>query len=135
MPILHRKSPPENLTQNDRLRRFKDSSGIPGRGQVVRLRKDDFLILTEGIEDMTAARFRSPCSVRVHTRALSRGIDPIPLVAQVYDLSQVNFRAFNGASKPISVLYSTLIAKSLRFQGIADAIAANPELNNRMWFL
>jgi serine/threonine-protein kinase len=25
MPILHRKSPPENLTQSDRLRRFKDS--------------------------------------------------------------------------------------------------------------
>ncbi len=113
----------------------ENPNGTPGRGQVVRLRDDDFLVLTEGIEDLAAARFRSPCSVRVHTRALAKGIDPIPLVAQVYDLSHVNFRAFNGASKPISVLYSTLIAKSLRFQGIADAIAAKPELNNRMWFL
>ena len=38
------------------------------------------------------------------------GVDPLSLIAQVYDLSQVNFRGFNGASKPVSLLYSEAIA-------------------------
>jgi hypothetical protein len=110
-------------------------NGIPSRGQVIRLSESDFLLLTEGSEDLAASRFRTPCSVRVKTRSLPKGVDPLPLVAQVYDLSQVNFRAFNGASKPISVLYSTLIARALRFEGIAEALENSPQLSSRMWFL
>lgn len=113
----------------------KNLQGIPGRGEVVRLAEADFLVFTEGAEDLAAARFRTPCSVRVRTKSLPTGVDPIPLIAQVYDLSQVNFRAFNGASKPVSVLYSTLLARTLRHEGISEALAANPDLNKRMWFL
>lgn len=113
----------------------ENEQGLPSRGQAVRLGNGDYLLFTEGIEDLGAARFRSPCSVRVKIRYLPEGVDPLPLLAQVYDLSQVNFRGFNGASKPISILYSELIARILQCSDVAGVLSRQPELNRRMWFL
>jgi Piwi domain len=110
-------------------------AGIPSRGVVIQLRPSEYLLLTEGNEDLGAARFRTPCSVRIRIRRVPDGLDAAALIAQVYDLAQVNFRGFNAASKPVSVLYSELIARVLRCENVAEALAERQELSQRMWFL
>ena len=109
--------------------------GMPARGTCVRISTEQYLLFTEGMEDLRSAARRTPCSVQVRIRHIADGVDPTSLVAQVYDLSQVNFRAFNGASNPVSVLYSELIARILRNAKVASALEKHPSLNERMWFL
>ena len=112
-----------------------DPMGIPSRGLVVQLRPSEYLLLTEGNEDLGAARFRTPC-LCTRIRRVPEGLDAGALIAQVYDLAQVNFRGFNAASKPaVWDLYSELIARVLRCENVADALAERQELSQRMWFL
>jgi argonaute-like protein implicated in RNA metabolism and viral defense len=113
----------------------QNPQGLASRGQVIRIARDEYLLFTEGMEDLGSARFRTPCSVKIKIRYMPDGVDPSSLVAQVYDLAQVNFRAFNGASKPISVLYSELIARAIQTGDFAAILASKPELTKRMWFL
>jgi argonaute-like protein implicated in RNA metabolism and viral defense len=108
---------------------------MPARGTCIRIAHSQFLLYTEGMEDLRSAARRTPCSVQIRLRHVPNGVDPLSLVAQVYDLSQVNFRAFNGASKPVSLLYSEIIARALKHEDLASALAKHPELNERMWFL
>lgn len=127
------------IAVSDRADLFAVSSenpgGVPSRGQLVRFADDRFLLYTEGVEDLRTARNRVPGSVQISLRHVPEGIDEMALIAQVYDLSQVNFRGFNAASKPISLLYSDLIARFLRSEDVSTALLRNPELNSRMWFL
>lgn len=113
----------------------ENPQGLPSRGQCIRLSSRDFLLLTEGIEDLSVARFRSPFAVKITVRHVPEGIDPIPLIEQVYDLSQVNFRGFNSASRPISILYSELISQYLKASDVTSALIRAPNLSKRMWFL
>jgi hypothetical protein len=114
----------------------KDSeSALPSRGQFVRVQKRRYLLFTEGREDAKSFRDRLPCCVTVTIRDLPQGMDPKSLLAQIYDLSQVNFRAFNAASKPVTLLYSEVLARFIQHRNVSDALASQPELNNRMWFL
>lgn len=113
----------------------QNPQGLPSRGQVVRIARNEYLLFTEGIEDLGASRFRTPSAVKIKVRYMPDGVDPVSLVAQVYDLAQVNFRAFNGTSRPISVLYSELIARAIQSGDFATALAQRPDLAGRMWFL
>jgi hypothetical protein len=127
------------LSISDRADMFAISNdnefGMPARGTCIRVAHSQFLLFTEGIEDLRSAARRTPCSVQVRLRHVPDGVDPLSLIAQVYDLSQVNFRGFNGASKPVSLLYSETIARALKHADLASALAKHPELNERMWFL
>jgi hypothetical protein len=110
-------------------------SCLPSRGQFVRVDKRRYLLFTEGKEDTKSFRDRLPCCVNVVIRDLPEGMDPKGLLAQVYDLSQINFRALNAASKPVTLLYSDVLARFIQHQNVSSALANRPELNQRMWFL
>ena len=56
------------------------------------------------------------------------------LVSQVFDLGQSNWRGFNALSRPVSILYSELIAELLG-HGIVPDEKVRAALSTKLWFL
>jgi argonaute-like protein len=115
--------------------------GIPSRGTVIQTTDHDFMLYTEGREEKQSWRKRLPSALRVSTQ--TEQVAPShtrQLIRQVHDLSQVNWRAFNARSRPISILYGELIAKILSHVP-QDAVnelykdEARRTLEERMWFI
>ncbi len=117
------------------------NDGIPPRGTVIEMPSREFMLYTEGREERQAWSQRTPMALRVIPQ--DQGVTPLKsraLIAQINDLSQVNWRGFNARSRPISILYGTLIAKALSHispQAIDNLYGdrALDLLQNRMWFL
>lgn len=118
---------------------YKD--GIPRRGTVVQLGDSDYLLYTEGRDEREPwAAYRTPVALRVTPLGGTLQKPPVrPILRQVNDLSQVNWRGFNARSKPISIYYGTLIARMLsHFSAEKIQTLSGPAkglLESRMWFL
>jgi hypothetical protein len=119
--------------------RFPD--GIPSRGTVIQTGDKDFMLYTEGREEKQSFRKRLPTALRIapQTEQLAPSF-AMELIRQVHDLSQVNWRAFNARSRPISILYGELIAKILSHvpqSSVNDLYTkeALKTLEERMWFI
>jgi hypothetical protein len=115
--------------------------GIPSRGVVIQTTDTDFMLYTEGREERQAWRKRLPTALRIgiQTKQVTQS-QTMQLVRQVNDLSQVNWRAFNARSRPISILYSELIAKILSHvprNSVTELYTgeARKTLEERMWFI
>jgi hypothetical protein len=109
--------------------------GVPARGTCVQISDRDFLLYTEGREEKQKWRNRIPTALRV--RYYDRDTPPsvvTDLVSQVFDLGQSNWRGFNALSRPVSVLYSELIAELLG-HGIVPEGRVKDALSTRLWFL
>lgn len=109
--------------------------GVPARGTCVQISDRDFLLYTEGREEKQKWRNRIPTALRV--RYYDRDTPPsviTDLVSQVFDLGQSNWRGFNALSRPVSVLYSELIAELLG-HGIVPEGKVKDALSTRLWFL
>lgn len=113
--------------------------GTPSRGTMVRVGQDDWLLYTEGNEERQTWRSRTPSAlrVRVYSPGETRYASPRELVRQVLDLSQVNYRAFNARSRPVSLVYSQLVAKTLAHLSPKQlsSVCRADGLSERMWFL
>lgn len=109
--------------------------GVPARGTCVKIGERDFLLYTEGREDKQKWRNRIPTALRV--RYYDESTPPsvvTDLVSQVFDLGQSNWRGFNALSRPVSILYSELIAELLG-HGIAPKGKLQDTLSQKLWFL
>jgi hypothetical protein len=114
-------------------------NGLPGRGISVVLDENSRLLYTEGRDELQPWRNRLPTAVRVRYFGKSNDQVLYDLLAQVFDLSQVNYRGFNAASTPVTLVYSSLVAKLLAHlpPGWLDKLSADQkrQLESRMWFL
>jgi hypothetical protein len=117
------------------------STGIPPRGTVIQVGDKDFLLYTEGREEKLSWRSRLPSALRVRPQYPKVSSQfTTEALRQIYDLSQVNWRGFNAKSRPISILYSSLIANILshvpanQVNNLYKA-EAKKVLEERMWFL
>ena len=113
--------------------------GLPSRGTCVRLSHRDYLLYTEGREEKLVWRNRTPTALRIrHYEGDKRGtrLAVLPeLVSQVFDLSQANWRGFNAVSRPVSILYSELVARVLAHGQTGVPLVPSQDLENRLWFL
>ncbi|HXM80421.1 MAG TPA: Piwi domain-containing protein [Burkholderiales bacterium] len=115
--------------------------GVPPRGTVIEMSAREFMLYTEGREEKQAWSQRTPTALRVVPQ--DHAVTPLKskaLIAQINDLSQVNWRGFNARSKPISILYGNLIARTLSHispQSIEKLYGdkALALLQTKMWFL
>ena len=109
--------------------------GVPARGTCVKIGERDFLLYTEGREEKQKWRNRIPTALRV--RYYDGDTPPsvvTDLVSQVFDLGQSNWRGFNALSRPVSILYSELIA-ALLAHGIVPDGKLKDTLSTKLWFL
>lgn len=109
--------------------------GVPARGTCVKISNRDFLLYTEGREEKQKWRNRIPTALRV--RHYDDDTPPsvvTDLVSQVFDLGQSNWRGFNALSRPVSILYSELIAELLG-HGIVPDGKFKDSLSTKLWFL
>jgi argonaute-like protein implicated in RNA metabolism and viral defense len=109
--------------------------GVPARGTCIKIGERDYLLYTEGREEKQKWRNRIPTALRV--RNYDGDTPPTvvtDLVSQVFDLGQSNWRGFNALSRPVSILYSELIAELLG-HGIAPQGKFKDTLSNKLWFL
>ena len=118
-----------------------DINGVPNRGTVIQIGDNDFVVYTEGREEQQTWRQRTPTCLRVMPQDVS--VSPgeaSELVAQAYRMSQVNWRAFNAGSRPVTTFYGSLIAKVISHVpgNMVNELyneRAHRILENRMWFL
>lgn len=105
----------------------------PQKGLCLRLSDSEALLYTEGREERQAWRHRLPSTVHVRNQSgdLHSEIGR-QLLTQVYDLSLMNWRAFNAKGTPITLLYSKLIAKILKH---SKGTQISNNLNETLWFL
>lgn len=109
--------------------------GVPARGTCVRIGERDFLLYTEGREEKQKWRNRIPTALRVRYYDEDTPTSLVmDLVSQVFDLGQSNWRGFNALSRPVSILYSELIANLLG-HGIVPDERLKDTLSTKLWFL
>jgi hypothetical protein len=115
------------------------SNGLPPRGICVALDSSTMLLYTEGRDELQPWQNRLPTALRVRYFGNSNQQVLYDLLSQILDLSQVNYRGFNAASSPVSLVYSSLVAKLLSHLPAAwiDRLSAEDKhrLETRMWFL
>ena len=119
----------------------RSPEGVPARGTVIQVSDREYILYTEGREEKQVWRQRVPTALRVVPQDPHLAPQRISeLIRQIHDLSQVNWRAFNARSKPISIHYGKLIA------GILSRVPRNTVKNlysdkcreileERMWFI
>jgi Piwi domain len=117
------------------------TEGVPPRGTVIKVSDEDYILYTEGREEKLSWRYRLPSALRITPQdSYSSSQRVTEAIRQVYDLSHVNWRGFNAQSRPISILYSSLIADILSHVpstqvGNLYKAEARKILEERMWFL
>jgi argonaute-like protein implicated in RNA metabolism and viral defense len=125
------------VTQEDRFFAIDDETPdqVPRRGSCIQLSRSDFLLYTEGSEERQTWINRPPSAVRIrHYREADEAtVATRDVIGQVFDLSLSNWRAFNAAGYPVSILYSQLISRILQKADFSKI--DNEDLTNRMWFL
>jgi len=109
--------------------------GVPARGTCIKIGEQDYLLYTEGREEKQKWRNRIPTALRVrhYDRSTPKSV-VTDLVSQVFDLGQSNWRGFNALSRPVSILYSELIAELLS-HGIVPNDKLKDTLSTKLWFL
>jgi argonaute-like protein implicated in RNA metabolism and viral defense len=111
------------------------SSGLPQRGTCIRLSERDALLYTEGSDDPKTWRDRLPAAVRIRDYSASKRLSP-DAIAEVLDLSQVNFRGFNARSAPAPLVYSRRVARLIEANAQdASGGSVHASLSEKMWFL
>jgi hypothetical protein len=111
------------------------SDGVPSRGTCVKIGNRDFLLYTEGREEKQRWRNRIPTALRIRYYDEDTAASVVTeLISQVFDLSQTNWRAFNAMSRPVSILYSELIAGLLGHGAVPQESSAQA-LSTKLWFL
>lgn len=111
------------------------ADGVPARGTCVKIGERDFLLYTEGREEKQKWRNRIPKALRVRYYDGDTPSSVVTdLVSQVFDLGQSNWRGFNALSRPVSILYSELIASMLS-HGIVPDGKLKDTLSTKLWFL
>jgi len=114
-------------------------TGLPARGTMVFLDRRSCMLYTEGREELQPWQNRAPTAIRARYFGNSNEQVLYDLLAQTFDLSQVNYRGFNATSSPVSIVYSSLVAKLLAHlpPDWQDKIEPHDRarLESRMWFL
>ena len=125
------------VTQEDRFFAIDDETPdqVPKRGTCIRLSKSDYLLYTEGSEERQPWVNRPPSSVRIryYSDSTEANLATRDIIGQVFDLSLSNWRAFNAAGFPVSILYSHLISQILQKADFSEV--SSDALTERMWFL
>jgi len=125
------------VTQEDRFFAIDDETPdhVPRRGTCIHLSKSDYLLYTEGSEERQPWVNRPPSAVRIryYGDLTQAGLGTRDVIGQVFDLSLSNWRAFNAAGYPVSILYSHLISQILQKADLSKV--RNEDLSDRMWFL
>jgi hypothetical protein len=115
--------------------------GVPRKGTVIQVTDREFLLYTEGRDEKDVWRGRAPGALRIAVQGgIPSDLQARALLAQVYHLSQVNWRGFNARARPISVYYGSRIAEILSHlsPGEIASLYSSPNratLERRMWFL
>jgi len=112
-------------------------SGVPNRGVCARVRADEYILYTEGRDEKLSWSGRAPSALRVrrYGGASQSSLLTDELIAQVFDLSQANWRGFNARSRPVSILYSELIARELAYAALSPRPNQPLHFDSRLWFL
>jgi argonaute-like protein implicated in RNA metabolism and viral defense len=113
------------------------ASGVPNRGTCARIRERDYLLYTEGRDEKLSWMGRAPSALRIR-RYEGKSQSPLltqELISQVFDLSQANWRGFNARSRPVSILYSELIARELAYAALGPHGDEPIHFDSRLWFL
>jgi hypothetical protein len=119
--------------------RFPD--GVPRKGTTIQITDRDFILYTEGRDEKDVWRGRAPGALRVGPQgSIPSDLQARSLLAQVYHLSQVNWRGFNARARPISVHYGSQIAEILSHLSSEEIGSLQSSRNkqifeHRMWFL
>jgi hypothetical protein len=115
--------------------------GVPRKGTAIQITDREFLLYTEGRDEKDVWRGRTPGALRIGPQGgVPSDLQARALLAQVYHLSQVNWRGFNARARPISVHYGSRIAEILSHLSSEEIgslySSRNKEtLEHRMWFL
>lgn len=116
-------------------------NGVPRRGTVIQVEDAVYILCTEGREERQSWRSRPPSILRVapQTPILTTAHES-EMLRHVNELSQVNWRAFNARSRPISILYGELIARILshvpsEMLKKLHSEEAKTTLETKMWFI
>jgi hypothetical protein len=119
--------------------RFPD--GVPRKGTTIQITDRDFILYTEGRDEKDVWRGRAPGALRVGPQgSIPSDLQARSLLAQIYHLSQVNWRGFNARARPISVHYGSQIAEILSHLSSEEIGSLQSSRNkqifeHRMWFL
>jgi hypothetical protein len=118
-----------------------EADGVPNRGTVIQVDDREYLVCTEGREERQVWRQRTPACIRVVLQDRNVPADQVEqLIEEAFKSSQVNWRAFNASSFPITTTYGGLIARVLSHvpartvDGLYTS-RASAILENRVWFL
>ena len=115
--------------------------GVPRKGTAIQITDREFLLYTEGRDEKDVWRGRAPGALRIGPQGgVPSDLQARALLAQVYHLSQVNWRGFNARARPISVHYGSRIAEILSHlssEEIGSLYSSRNKdtLEHRMWFL
>ena len=125
------------VTQEDRFFAIDDETPdqVPKKGTCIRLSSPTTyytLKAPKSVNRGLTVRLR-PCEFDIIAIQRRQDSRPEEMIRQVFDLSLSNWRAFNAAGFPVSILYSHLISQILQKADFSDVSGA--ALTERMWFL
>lgn len=107
--------------------------GIPSKGTWIQLSQQESLLYTEGREEKFTWLERTPSALRIKSYQPNAS-NLVGQTSQIFDLSQTNWRAFNARSRPVSILYSEMIARLLG-HGLQIPTEHEESFSRRLWFL
>lgn len=113
--------------------------GVPRRGRIVRLGRDEVLIAVHGPADLKTATQGAPKPLLVRLHRESTFTDMNHLAEQVFQFTAMSWRRPYPSSQPVSILYSELIAGLLgRLREVhnwnSDMLSSHNMRRSR-WFL
>lgn len=115
---------------------------VPYESSLVQLAWNEYLIWTEGLQygkEKVNKRIAEPIHVEfLYESGEKQREDDRAYLQDIINLTGANWRGFNSKAQPISILYSSLIAKFMKefghLEGVGDMMILNKEANTP-WFL
>ena len=114
---------------------------IPYESTLVNLGGSEYLLWTEGLQfgkEAVNRRVSEPLHIQFLYRSGDDWRDDGPYLQDILNLTGANWRGFNSKAQPISVYYSTLIARFMKrfikYDGLSDLSLINNEAV-KPWFL
>jgi argonaute-like protein implicated in RNA metabolism and viral defense len=122
---------------------FSDhNTKVPYESSLVQLAWNEYLIWTEGLQygkEKVNKRIAEPIHVEfMYEHGEKQREDDRTYLQDIINLTGANWRGFNSKAQPISILYSSLIAKFMKefghLEGVEDMSILRKEANTP-WFL
>ncbi len=122
----------------DRSERGSKGHWVPVRGKNHIISPLESLIQLKGKNEIKTIThgFSNPAIIRIHEKSTFRDIHYI--TQQIYDFTQLSWRGFQPMAKPVTILYSDLIAEKLQILSKLNdwnPSAVGIQLKRKKWFL